>query len=50
MSTMDTPGFTAKLSLEKATSRYVSRQVGSITRRVTGMVPSLVLSPWPRCR
>ena len=49
MSTINMPGFTAALSLEKTTFRYVLGQVGSVTRRVTEMVPSLVLPPWPRC-
>jgi hypothetical protein len=50
MSTINMPGFTAALSLEKTTFRYVSGQVESVTRRAAGMVPSLVLPPWSRCQ
>jgi hypothetical protein len=43
---MNMPGFTATRSLEKTTHKYASAQVGSVTPRATGMVPSVVQSPW----
>jgi hypothetical protein len=43
---MNMPGFTATRSLEKTTYKYVSAQVGSVNPPVTGMVPSVVASPW----
>ncbi|MGF6641396.1 hypothetical protein OKW39_008613 [Paraburkholderia sp. MM6662-R1] len=40
---MSMPGFTAMVSLEKATYRYVSGTPRMVTQGVTGVVPSLHL-------
>ena len=50
MTAKNMPGFTAGLSLKGAMFRYVSRQAGSTSRGVSGIVPSLVTPPWaPHC-
>ena len=50
MSAKNMPGFTAALSLEKATFVYVSQPAESAGRGVGGIVPSLVMPPWaPAC-
>jgi hypothetical protein len=46
---MSMPGFTAMLSLERTTYRYVSANARMVTQRVTGVVPSAVLPNRPLC-
>jgi hypothetical protein len=46
---MGMPGFTAMLSLERTTYRYVPRRARMVTQGVTGVVPSALLPTSTKC-